>query len=63
VAQKSSGSDTQILACCRKNISDRYLKGLVMKEIAFTAIMGPEYASLSTVRFVFFFWRFLHDED
>lgn len=38
-------------------------KGLVMKEIAFAAIMGPEYASLSTVIFVFFFWRFLHDED
>lgn len=34
-----------------------------MKEIAFAAIMGLEYASLSTVILVFFFWRFLHDED
>lgn len=38
-------------------------KGLVMKVIAFAVIMGPEYASLATVIFVFFFWRFLHDED
>lgn len=37
-------------------------KGLVMKEIAFAAIMGREYASVSTVIFVFFFWRFLRDE-
>lgn len=34
-----------------------------MKEVAFAAIMALEYASLSTVIFVFFFWRFLHDED
>lgn len=27
MAQKSSASDTQILACCRKNIADHYPEG------------------------------------
>lgn len=34
-----------------------------MKKIVFAVIMVPEYASLSAEMFVFFSWRFLHDED
>lgn len=48
----------------KKKISPTIIeKGLVMKKIVFAVIMVPEYASLSAEMFVFFSWRFLHDED
>lgn len=36
---------------------------MVLEEIAFAVIMELEYASLFTIISVFFFWRFLHEED
>lgn len=64
MARKSSDSDAQIHACCGKKISPTIIqKQLVMKEVAFAVIIGPEYALLSAEIFVFFFWSLLHDED
>lgn len=36
---------------------------MVLEEIAFAVIMELEYASLFTIISVFFFWRFLHEDE